>query len=1188
MGGQITRYALTYMEKNPSNLTNNGIHNTRLWISFDSPHQGANMPLGAQAFLHYFGTVAEMEDAKKQYNELVLAPATEQMLKYHILYNGQSISNIGYQAAIDNLGFPSNLRKIAVTNGSLNNTQNGWAGREVLELFHTIKLGNWQMGEVSVAKMWLGAEYGNSRRIFQGKHNNGKGVLLSWSHYDRASESGSCCIDAASGGTFATFKMIREEADKMDLIREKYTQLSQEGHCFMPVKSTLAYTGSNKDNCHDISGICLVQRKETPFDSYTGPVNKNMEHVTYDAAIAKYVREEIETYIMGSRNIDFCSESTYSVHLPANVNANIKWLCSSNLKIVQGNSPTEAIVYASGTGKGWISAEVSSLTRSYRLANYPIDIQTPINSPLAQSEIIINTEINGNNETWNNIKVLSHTFTVGSGKTLSITSTSVIHCTSNAKIIVNPSGKLIIDGGVLTNACDNELWQGIEVWGNSDLEQYNECQGVVELKNGARIENAVCGIYVGEKNSYFRNLSGGGIVRASDAEFYNCKQAVRFVPYIFIHQNLSFQNPLKPNKSNFNNCTFLLDDEAKSLFTEAAIAQVELHGIYALPFFNCVFQDNRTKNSPQDFTNGIYANNSSARIGEYPILSFPRNGCEFAGFNKAIHIINSGMYFSQIYASNFYDNQIAISADAVNNLRVQSCQFYTSDMSYFDYGLYGIVLNRSYDYQIANNIFEGQGGIGIHFKNSGAGYKKVNNNDFHNICVGVTVEGNNSDGREDFGSSGLVFKCNSYQNNEIDIDIQENGNIRHIQSGDRGSATGNVFINSPLNINNNGYPIKYYYNGSGFDQMPYFEPSHTVNLVSSRGGCNHYGYAGDVYYTPSYPAMGNISIIEEEYLNLEAEHLWRTLEYEEKNFINRPIDWEDPAVIEFIEYLDYSDEKGFTPTYNCGLDSDMEEQIILYFQLTDLREQMDVLCHAALDLILSYENDYLEIESYRLWVSRLNTVESEILLIDSYLDAGEFEQAEIILDEMPLKFRQLDEGLYQDYRTYFTIVRDYVEAGSAYLESHFVCILEDFFLRNNLAAIKFFSWGAMMAGDWYMTIPTTLTKPNCSCITTAGHLKSASGNERITDKEKDVFIPNKLEISVYPNPANNILYIKLDKFPQTSVNYTLYDIQGKELSSGSFEGQKHELNISHISKGIYFIRCTTGNQPATTKKVIKE
>ena len=57
MGGQITRYALAYMEQHSEDPnTNFGKHNCRLWVSFDSPHQGANISMGAQAFIHYFET----------------------------------------------------------------------------------------------------------------------------------------------------------------------------------------------------------------------------------------------------------------------------------------------------------------------------------------------------------------------------------------------------------------------------------------------------------------------------------------------------------------------------------------------------------------------------------------------------------------------------------------------------------------------------------------------------------------------------------------------------------------------------------------------------------------------------------------------------------------------------------------------------------------------------------------------------------------------------------------------------------------------------------------------------------------------------------------------------------------------------------------------------------------------------
>ena len=51
MGGLIARYALAKIEKE------NKDHQTSLYISFDAPHQGANIPIGIQYFLYFFGEV---------------------------------------------------------------------------------------------------------------------------------------------------------------------------------------------------------------------------------------------------------------------------------------------------------------------------------------------------------------------------------------------------------------------------------------------------------------------------------------------------------------------------------------------------------------------------------------------------------------------------------------------------------------------------------------------------------------------------------------------------------------------------------------------------------------------------------------------------------------------------------------------------------------------------------------------------------------------------------------------------------------------------------------------------------------------------------------------------------------------------------------------------------------------------
>ena len=73
MGGLITRYALAYMEQQLANTGDNAKwnHETRLWVSFDAPHQGANIPFGVQKGIQYYADIKENEGAKDFIKELI-------------------------------------------------------------------------------------------------------------------------------------------------------------------------------------------------------------------------------------------------------------------------------------------------------------------------------------------------------------------------------------------------------------------------------------------------------------------------------------------------------------------------------------------------------------------------------------------------------------------------------------------------------------------------------------------------------------------------------------------------------------------------------------------------------------------------------------------------------------------------------------------------------------------------------------------------------------------------------------------------------------------------------------------------------------------------------------------------------------------------------------------------------------
>lgn len=131
MGGLISRYALAYMEKHSMD------HRCRLWISFDSPHQGANISIGAQQFLKFWGKNGVTE-AQFSVDNLLGSTAAKQMLVHHVLNDipwGQNHGAPGYRSRFvtaltsnglpGSFGFPKNLRKVALINGSINGTSFG-------------------------------------------------------------------------------------------------------------------------------------------------------------------------------------------------------------------------------------------------------------------------------------------------------------------------------------------------------------------------------------------------------------------------------------------------------------------------------------------------------------------------------------------------------------------------------------------------------------------------------------------------------------------------------------------------------------------------------------------------------------------------------------------------------------------------------------------------------------------------------------------------------------------------------------------------------------------------------------------------------------------------------------------------------------------------------------------------------
>jgi hypothetical protein len=74
-------------------------------------------------------------------------------------------------------------------------------------------------------------------------------------------------------------------------------------------------------------------------------------------------------------------------------------------------------------------------------------------------------------------------------------------------------------------------------------------------------------------------------------------------------------------------------------------------------------------------------------------------------------------------------------------------------------------------------------------------------------------------------------------------------------------------------------------------------------------------------------------------------------------------------------------------------------------------------------------------------------------------------------------------------------------------------------------------------------------------------------------------------ISLYPNPANDYIDVRVDELNVTSME--VYDVYGKLINNVSVVNNPTRINVSGLATGMYFVRVTT-EQGVATKSFIKK
>lgn len=303
MGGLISRYALRYMEQNSIN------HDTRLYISFDSPHLGANVPIGFQHLFNYmgFGPVGDVT-LQSLVNGMLKSPAGREMLidqfEGHLNSTLSAPSNTyefvttptsalqpvgcpnyrnAFQTELNTMGFPTTTRNVSIANGAGNGTMTGTPGMVVMN--HTFNTSSTQRAIIN-----LNFTPSIAQNTIEVSHFKGQQWVLFWiTGYESLAKSKAPSytdgLDSAPGGRF-DMNSLSSLGTGNAILTEFMNNLNIMYFDFIPAWSSMSI--SNTTNLY----TPITAASTTPFVASSIPTT-NENHVTLTDTNVAFALNEI-------------------------------------------------------------------------------------------------------------------------------------------------------------------------------------------------------------------------------------------------------------------------------------------------------------------------------------------------------------------------------------------------------------------------------------------------------------------------------------------------------------------------------------------------------------------------------------------------------------------------------------------------------------------------------------------------------------------------------------------------------------------------------------------------------------------------------------------------------------------------------------------------------------------------------
>ena len=712
--------------------------------------------------------------------------------------------------------------------------------------------------------------------------------------------------------------------------------------------------------------------------------------------------------INGNTSVQSCSEPQYSLSSTNVPNGtSFYWEVSDNLEIISAQGAPNITVRPIGYGAGWVRA---NLIRENDTVKKIKDIMVTSGYSTYYNNYTTNGPM-----TIGSTSVIAGTFTISNGSTVTIS--SIAKCSPNAKIIILPGGKLVVNGGTLTNLCSGKMWDGIYVVGNKNECQIATEQGTLEVKNGSVIENAKCAIH--NWDSINANHSGGIIKVSGHSILRNNGRAAEFVEYTNTTPNGTQINDV----SFFKFCDFIIDDN--NLFSSNGItfqSFVKMNGVKGISFTACNFRNGCSSVNLQQYA--IESIGSAFSVGPNCSGVYDPSTCQcvgtltksrFARMGRGIKASNGGSTYSFSVDRTIFDTCYwSVAVWAVNNYAVTRSDFDETSYPTFSQSTTTAGVNTKYSsgFTIEENNFythyssnnNARLDNGIYCSESGRDYNIIYRNTFEGFYYAL-MTGNNA-------NTGLQFQCNDFKRNfSRDAYLESASSVQ----GSSAKSAGNKFtVQTPYNITSD-HAITYFHSGGQYSSNIYY-PSLVSNNVTRTAfatfnDCNSTLCDFNVIIGPivgkSAPSNDFVTL----YDSLQQIYESRLADYNAAGY----------------DFLLENFEEG---------DADIVATArLMQDTLISIRRAMAEIANRNIDAILQ-DTLFFDREALNGWYNRINTQTAKYSLVNSYFEVGEYALARQELASIPQRFALTTDELaeYDNFCQYQSLRESVYSSGRNYAQ----------------------------------------------------------------------------------------------------------------------------------------------------------